>query len=169
LCDVLAMKEEEAVREKQVMSEVYKKCGLTVQPCAMPSLASLVGRKIQLMHHYCDEDDDGDKGYNVWYTGEVISSCDGEVTVEWEGEWENDEDRKTREEINFVQLFQGIFLGMAYAVPRMMHSIFWLLGNGLLMLCSWQAQHKNGIVPRTAQSPVVEVEGWSMACVDVVP
>ena len=99
LCDVLAMKEEEAVREKQVMSEVYKKCGLTVQPCAMPSLASLVGRKIQLMHHYCDEDDDGDKGYNVWYTGEVISSCDGEVTVEWEGEWENDEDRKTREEL----------------------------------------------------------------------
>ena len=94
MCDVLAMKEEEAVREKEVMSEVYKKCGLTVQPCAMPSLASLVGGKIQLMHH-----DDGDKGYNVWYTGEVMSSCDGEVTVEWEGEWENDEDRITREEL----------------------------------------------------------------------
>mmetsp|Transcript_42907 Transcript_42907/g.77174 ORF Transcript_42907/g.77174 Transcript_42907/m.77174 type:complete len:86 (+) Transcript_42907:52-309(+) len=65
----------------------------------MPPLASLVGKKIQIMHKFSDEEDDCDKGYHVWYTGEVINCNDGEVTIEWEGEWENEEDQITVQEL----------------------------------------------------------------------
>ena len=64
------------------------------------------------MHNYSDDEDNGDKGYNVWYTSEVISSSDGEVTVEWEGEWENEEDQMTIEDLEEKDwVREGVTLG----------------------------------------------------------
>ena len=52
VCDVMALKEEDALRETGVMNAIhlYDKCGLTQQPVAMSNLNNLVCRREDRIH-----------------------------------------------------------------------------------------------------------------------
>ena len=98
LCDVLSMKEEEVEREREVMNVIFDKCGLTRQPIAMPKLDSLVGKCIDFFR-YADEEDAIEKGQGKWRVGEVLRVNDDEVTIEWDGDYEDPDDQVTIEEL----------------------------------------------------------------------
>ena len=106
LCDVLAMKEEDALKEEATIIAMYDKYGLTRQPVAMPDLKSLIGKKIQIYFWYKDENDTNDRGQGRWYAGEVLRVNRNRATIEWAGDYENPDDKVTIEILtseNWVQ------------------------------------------------------------------
>ena len=72
----------------------------------MPNLNSLVGEQIEFMFWYSDEKNGNDKGQGRWHVEEVLCLSGDDVTIKWVGDYENDDDKITMEELkeeNWVQ------------------------------------------------------------------
>ena len=80
------------------MNVFFDKCGLTRQPIAMPKLESLIGKKIDLFW-YANEEEVIDKGQGKWRVGEVLCVNDDEVTIGWDGDYDDLDNQHTIEDL----------------------------------------------------------------------
>ena len=98
--DYMKLKRELNEKEVQKLEEMWKEAGVAVQTKDMPTADQLRNKRVKVYMQDYEVETDGVLNFYLGFVHEAIEVEGGlEADIEWDGEWEDPENKRTQDQL----------------------------------------------------------------------